>query len=389
MSNATRKKSRTHLPSLRHCNGRGFVELNGQRCYLGPWGKPETQAAYERKVAEWFTHGRQLPVAPEEITVAEICAAYYTHCEAYFRQPDGTHSSSLDRVKQSLKPLKAIYASSPAAKFGPLALRSIRQGWVTSGLSRSTCNDYVAVIKQLFKWAVAQEMIPASVYQGLATLDHLRAGRSDAKECEPVQSVLLSHVQAIQPFVSRQVWALVQLQLLSGARPGELLQLRPIDIDTSGEIWCSRLKKHKTAYRGKKRVVHFGPRAQQVLVWFMQDRPLDAYLFSPREAEAERHAKAPTHRRKNQKQNARRTNRKLGEFYTVDSYRSAVERACETAKVPHWTPRQLRHTAATEIRKIYGLEAAQVTLGHSHADVTQIYAEANRSLAIKVAKEVG
>ena len=34
------------------------------------------------------------------------------------------------------------------------------------------------------------------------------------------------HIDAIKPFVSRQVWALVQLQLLTGARAGELVGMR-------------------------------------------------------------------------------------------------------------------------------------------------------------------
>ena len=36
-----------------------------------------------------------------------------------------------------------------------------------------------------------------------------------------------------------------------------------------------------------------------------------------------------------------------------------------------------------------GLEAAQVMLGHSRADVTQIYAERNEALATKVAAKIG
>ncbi len=46
---------------------------------------------------------------------------------------------------------------------------------------------------------------------------------------------------------------------------------------------------------------------------------------------------------------------------------------------------QLRHAAATEIRKRHdGLEAAQVVLGHSKADVTQIYAERDHKLASRI-----
>ena len=55
----------------------------------------------------------------------------------------------------------------------------------------------------------------------------------------------------------------------------------------------------------------------------------------------------------------------------------------------HWHPNQLRHTAATEVRRRFGLEAAQVLLGHSKADVTQMYAERDDALAERVAREVG
>ena len=44
---------------------------------------------------------------------------------------------------------------------------------------------------------------------------------------------------------------------------------------------------------------------------------------------------------------------------------------------------------ATEIRKRFGLEAAQTVLGHSNAAVTQIYAERDMKLASSVVKEMG
>jgi hypothetical protein len=49
----------------------------------------------------------------------------------------------------------------------------------------------------------------------------------------------------------------------------------------------------------------------------------------------------------------------------------------------------LRHAAATEIRQRYGLEAAQVLLGHSRADITQVYAERDQSLGHRVARAIG
>jgi site-specific recombinase XerC len=52
-------------------------------------------------------------------------------------------------------------------------------------------------------------------------------------------------------------------------------------------------------------------------------------------------------------------------------------------------PHQLRHAAATSIRARYGLEAAQVILGHAKADVTQVYAERDLTKAHEVMREIG
>lgn len=57
--------------------------------------------------------------------------------------------------------------------------------------------------------------------------------------------------------------------------------------------------------------------------------------------------------------------------------------------MPHWHPNQLRHAHATAVRRQCGLEGAQVALGHERADVTQVYAERNSSLAIEIAAEIG
>ena len=55
----------------------------------------------------------------------------------------------------------------------------------------------------------------------------------------------------------------------------------------------------------------------------------------------------------------------------------------------HWHPHQLRHSYATRVRKEFGLEAAQILLGHTKADVTQIYAERDMGRAATVAAKIG
>ena len=57
--------------------------------------------------------------------------------------------------------------------------------------------------------------------------------------------------------------------------------------------------------------------------------------------------------------------------------------------LPHWHANQLRHSKATEVRREFGLEAAQVSLGHAKADVTQVYAERDAKLGREVAMKIG
>lgn len=102
----------------------------------------------------------------------------------------------------------------------------------------------------------------------------------------------------------------------------------------------------------------------------------------------------PSHRTRKSKRQPKRAKR---EFYQVSSYRRAIEygiaklnrQRAESEQIPNWYPLQLRHSRATELRKLFGLEAAQVALGHARADVTQIYAERNLEQAVKIARDVG
>ena len=58
--------------------------------------------------------------------------------------------------------------------------------------------------------------------------------------------------------------------------------------------------------------------------------------------------------------------------------------------MPVWTPRQLRHTRATQIRHEFGsIEAAKAVLGHTDTRVTEIYAERDLKLAADVMRRIG
>jgi integrase len=83
-----------------------------------------------------------------------------------------------------------------------------------------------------------------------------------------------------------------------------------------------------------------------------------------------------------------------GERYGTDSYRQAIARGNKKAaqngkSIPSWHPHQLRHNAATRIRREFGLDAARAILGHTSPAITELYAELDRSKAIEVMSLIG
>jgi integrase len=230
----------------------------------------------------------------------------------------------------------------------------------------------------MYKWLAAEELIPAEVYRALTVVTGLRRGESEARETDPILPVSDATVDLTLPHLPEILADMVRLQRLTGMRPVEVCILRPCDIDRTGDVWLYRPATHKNQHRGKERVIFIGAKAQEVLLRYLA-RDSKAYCFSPRESEAKR--RIPRGRAYSP--------RDFADRYHSGVYRRAVHRACKKAGVAQWCPNQLRHAAATQVRKEFGLEAAQIVLGHSKADVTQIYAERDLTKGLEVARLIG
>jgi len=164
---ATKLANKIRIPKLRECNGRACADFRRKRIYFGKPGSKEAEAKYRRVVAEYVAHSGSFPLESGGATVAELILEYWRDRKEYFRKPDGTHTSSLECIRQAMKPLKNLYADCLANDFGPGDLRTIRQGWIEKGLSRKTINDYTSAVKRLFKWCVSHELVESSVYHSL------------------------------------------------------------------------------------------------------------------------------------------------------------------------------------------------------------------------------
>jgi integrase len=421
-------------PSYRYHKARdcAIVTICGKDHYLGPYRSQESYDRYDKLIAEWKANGYRLPqagvVAAAEDkgpSINDLLLAFGQHIEEYYRRPDGSPTSEVREYKRTMSVVRRLYGPTPAKDFGPLALRAVREDMIASGICRGVVNQRVNRVRRLFKWAAGRELVDGRVYQNLKTVEGLHRGRSAARETDPVPPVAEEVVAATLPFLCRHIAAMVKLQLLTAARPGEIAGMRGVDLDRSRPVWRYRPGsdqgphgQHKTAWRGKDKVIFIGPQAQAVLTPFLKEDP-QAYLFSPKDSRDEfdalRRFRRKTPLTPSQAKRAKKPNpkRRPKQRYSVTSYYHGVERgvelanrerlcgACKAAKakepcgscaanqLPYWHPNQLRHRKATEIREKHGVEAAQVVLGHAKVDTTQVYAERDLTLAEKVIGEIG
>jgi integrase len=278
-------------------------------------------------------------------------------------------------------------------------------------------------------------MVPLTAYQLLAAIEGLRAGRSAAKETEPVRPVDDSLVDVTLPYLTPPLRAMAQLQRCTGALPGEICAIRGIDLETSGDVWVYRpgsdagpAGRHKTGHRGHQRVILIGSRGQEILRPWLRLNVAE-YLFQPLDGraafDADRRANRKTKRQPSQaaRQPKKNPQRKPRDHYTTSDYGHAVGKACIRAHVAGcpdrkrwtlergkkeprkewqarvkkcaglaaslWHPHQLRHTRATELRREAGIDTARAVLGHHSPAITALYAAQDMGKAAGIMQRLG
>ena len=403
------------IPKYRRhkASGQAVVTLNGDDFYLGPHGSKVSRLEYDRVVGEWIQNGRR-PVRGStcDLAVVEIINAYRKFADAYYVK-NGQRTREAEIITHTLKRfVQPLYGRTLAIDFGPCALKNVREKMIEAGHSRGVINKNVDRIRRMFRWAASEEMIPVTVHQALTTVAGLRKGRTTAREPKPVLPVEAPLVDATLPHLPSIVADMVKFQRLTGCRPSEVCQLRPIDLDRSGEVWQYRPGSHKTEHHDRERVIFIGPKAQEVILPYLL-RDAAAYCFSPAESMKEmRDSRRTARKTPIHYGNRPGTNRKIRPQrtprlrYAKDSYARAIRRGVDKANkaileeaqkagvenpplLVYWAPNQLRHAAGTTVRRLYGLEAAQCVLGHAKADVTQVYAERDQALAAEVMGKIG
>ncbi len=386
---------------LHRATQQAYVKLEGKRHYLGVYGSPESHRLYAEKIADW--QSRQTN-APHELKVRQLTVFYWKHAKSYYVK-NGQPSGHLHIIRNALKYLNAECRDLLAVELGPKRLIRFRDALIKQGHSRKYINDLISVVKRMYRWALEEELVTGMPnIQAVLTrgIGWVKKGRTKAKEPPAVKPVPDAAVDAIRPHVRSEIWAMIDLQRWTGMRPGEVLIMRGCDLNTSGPIWEYRPESHKTEHHGKDRVILIGQQGQAVLKPFLRPE-MGAYLFSPSSdgshpfrrdnyTNAIRRGcefafEMPAEWRDIRRHMSRQKN--LSEKQSSDLRASLSESASRWRAEHCWSPNQLRHNFATRARREFGIEAARVTLGHSSAVTSEIYAERDLDAARVVVARIG
>lgn len=370
----------------RHSSGQARVIWKNDEILVGPYGSAISYARYQQ-ILDLFERTGKIRAEETAPTIDELARLYFQDLDKEF-----VGSKEPKQQRLAMREFLEMYGALKADQMAPAALKTVREHWISRGLSVTTVNMYHSYIVRMFRWGAENELISPEIWNALRTIQKLRKHRSRAKPPTKVFPIEWESVVAVSGHVSRQVWAMVQIQWHTGMRPGEVVIMRPCDIDRSGPVWIYKPYTHKTHHLGHRRAIGLGPKCQQILDQWM-DREPTAFLFSAIEAEAERREKQRANR-KTKVQPSQYTRRVKdpqkapGDRYTQLSYAKAIAAACKKAGVERWGPNRIRHTFATRVRKEFGLDAAQTALGHQHAKITEVYAEQSEARMIEVAEKL-
>lgn len=305
------------------------------------------------------------------LTIRELGRLHAAWADDYYRKPSGRRSGEARNLAFAWRHAEARDPRLPAGSVSPSWLRSVRDLMIGDGLARTTINARVNRIRRVFRWAVSREMVDAAVLTGLQAVEALQPHRSPAAEPAGVRAAAEGNIEAAAAASADPIATMLRLQLLTGMRSGELVTMRRADVSTDDAGHrMYKPREHKTEHLGFERIVPLGPRAAQLLDEQLKET-VDPFLFPGLEGER---FVFPTRR---------------GTRYTTATYRLAVRRSCRRAGVELFTPHQVRHAAATRLRRLLGIEAARVVLGHRRLSTTEIYAEADTQSAIDAMQLVG
>ncbi len=306
-------------------------------------------------------------IDPRSLSIGELVRMYLAHAESYYRDSEGKPTGEHLNIDAALRTwlLFKVDVELPVIHLSKQDLRRIQAAMIEDGRARTYINATIAKIQRMAKWAVQNDIIEdtpddahASRFLGIfAAVEKLKAHRSSAREPQPTQAIELAHVVTTLKYMNTNARDVFEIILRTGARVGEIIQLRAGMIrQDRRDGWFAHPKKHKSAWRGHDRRIPLCSACMRIV-----KRRMPAPLF---EGGAEDAPLFPS---------------QLGRCYTRSGLRAVLRAAIARANakghnVPDWHPHQVRYTVAQISRALEGLDDTQALLGHRSRAMTEHYA---------------
>jgi len=232
--------------------------------------------------------------------------------------------------------LNAVFGSQRLNQITRQQIQAFHTALKNDGLSESTCNHYVKLLKQAFNLAIDWELLETNPATRIPLF------REEARENYLSETELEQFLIVLRNDENRMICNVVYFLLSTGARLNEALSATWSQIDRRHRVWRIPASNSKSK---KVRSVPLNDSAIDVLNQVGTEGSFD-YLF---------------------------INRQTGEHYTTIS--KVYDRLRRKAGLPHLRIHDLRHQYASFLvnsgRTLY--EVQQI-LGHSDPSVTQRYA---------------
>ncbi len=372
---------------LAHARGYFFVRITGpdgkRRDHILGRDRANTEFQYNQFVAE-RCKGRINPQVQSQpirsrvnLSIDELVGQYLETIRDQYEPTD-----SFRDYKKVGELLSRLYGNLPTTAFLIPHFQRLIRTMISSGFALRTINVRIGFVKHFFKYALDCEAITAEQFFKIKSVPRLRRGDNRVKPERIVPPVEVDVVNRTIPYFSPMIADMVTVQLHSGMRAGELCRMNWSEIDRSGGIWMYRPAKHKTASKGKTRAIPLGTVCRGVLSHYTESA--GDYVFNPQDIE----------RRASAVCKPRATNLKT--CYDTERYTREIRRGVNAAisagaiaTDERWTSHQLRHRAGTDARAMFGIDAAQLLLGHSDVRTTERYAIPDESKMMEYAEKLG
>ena len=390
-------------------SARVAVTVNGKRrfVYLGKFGTPEAEAAYNRLKAEFDAEAATED--REQLIDRKTSAGLFSAYSAEFLQGDNlTRDLKHDRdaisyAQERFPPfLLSEFTMSFLVAYQDYLIRiapEVRLAFNKDGKefvrkkpwSRNYVNRIMKHFKRILAWGVNNGYLSPMFRESIRLFPGITAANSRGlPEREKRVDCRDSDVLATLPYLTPIVADMVRIQRAACLRPSEVCDLRVGDINfTEAGTATVNKSKNKIARTGVHRQFAFGIAEQEILRKYCKGRAGDDYVFRLR---AHVDFIVESSRRSREKTTDKKYLERYGECFNSELYSKIVSRAVkramkENSDIQYWTPYQLRHAAYSAISAQYGYDVASKVAGHLSPCLARVYDHSAAEVSQRLAAE--